>query len=364
MIVKGDGKFKREIRNILIIQLGDIGDVVWATPTFRAVNEAFPRAYVSVMVREGFGSLLEADPNVHRIFEVAKKEGRCLAGLKNLLLFMRKVRKEHFDLIFDLRLDDRGAFMAFIAGAPVRVSAFHRSIFSRNLLFTHLVDPARSDEKIRGAAEQSLRIVREFGINTENTSPRLWINDSVMERVYGLLDRKGLSRNQKWVSLNPFSRWQYKEWAYEKWAKIIDQIWETYGLPTVIVGSSEETEKARSIKSESRGPVFDFTGKTTLSELTGLLSLSHLHMGVDSAAPHVAAAVDTPTITVYGPSDWRDWAPQGEIHGVITSECDCMPCHQKGCDDTGKSKCLEELTIDTVKEEIFKFLHEKDLIPV
>jgi len=73
---------------------------------------------------------------------------------------------------------------------------------------------------------------------------------------------------------------------------------------------------------------------------------------VDSAAPHIAAAVGTPTITIYGPSDWRDWAPVGDKHQVVTSDMDCSPCHRKGCDGQGHSRCLEAISIAEVQEAI------------
>ncbi len=95
-----------------------------------------------------------------------------------------------------------------------------------------------------------------------------------------------------------------------------------------------------------------------------MLNLSSLHIGVDSAAPQIAAAVGTPTITIYGPSVWSEWAPPGEMHSVVTPDRDCAPCHQKGCNDSGISKCLEELTVDKVKGAIQKFLGYNRKIPV
>ncbi|MBW2561632.1 MAG: lipopolysaccharide heptosyltransferase, partial [Deltaproteobacteria bacterium] len=118
------------------------------------------------------------------------------------------------------------------------------------------------------------------------------------------------------------------------------------------VGSSGETKRAAYIRSRSCGEVFSLAGRTTLGELAGLLGLGCLHIGVDSAAPHIAAAVGTPTITIYGPSDWLDWAPQGAMHDIIIPDRDCAPCHQKGCDGSGTSKCLEELTVEKVQKEI------------
>lgn len=354
MIVKG-GTFERPINNILIIQLGDIGDVVWATPTFRAVKETYPQANVSILVREGFGSLLEADPHIHIIFEIKRDRGSLLTKTKKQIEFIRNLRKAHFDLVFDLRSDDRGTFMAFFSGAPIRASIVYRDIPWRDRFFTHLVVPPSSDKRIYGAAEQSLRIVREFGIDTDNTTPCLFIPDDIMESVHWLLKKERLT-DLRWITLNPFSRWQYKEWGYEKWAQIVDWLWQKYRIATVIVGSPEERKRSIDIVKKCHQLVFNFTGKTTLSKLAGLLSLSYLNVGVDSAAPHIAAAVGTPTITIYGPSDWRDWAPIGETHSVVTPDRDCAPCHQKGCDGSGTSKCIEELTVDSVKGAIQEFL--------
>jgi predicted lipopolysaccharide heptosyltransferase III len=326
--------------------------VVWATPTFRAVKEAYPQANVSVLLRESFGSLLEADPHIHKIFEVKRYDGNFLKKAGKQLSFIRELRKERFDLVFDLRSDDRGAYMALLSGAQIRAALLYSGLKWRNFLFTHLVDPPASKERIYGAAEQSLQIVREFGINTKDSIPKLWVYEKVKKRAKQLLDDNGITTSGRLITLNPFSRWRYKEWNYEKWVQIIDWLWKEYEIPTVIVGAPEEREKSIDIVNKCKGRIYNLTGRTSLDELAGVLSLSSLHIGVDSAAPHIAAAVGTPTITIYGPSDWRDWAPQGNIHSVITPDRDCVPCYQKGCDNMGKSRCLEELTVDKVKRAI------------
>ena len=355
MLIKGDKLISKDIHSILLIQLGDIGDVVWATPTFRAVKEAYPQANVSIFLRESFGSLLEADPNIHKIFEVKRYRGNLLEKAIKQLSFIRDLRRERFDLVFDLRSDDRGAFMAFLSGAPIRVSIVHRGLWQKQF-FSHLVAPPSSDKRIYGAAEQSLCVVREFGINTKDTIPKLWVSEKVKKRAKKLIDGEGVTAVSRWITLNPFSRWQYKEWGHEKWAQVIDWLWEEYEIATVVVGVSEERKKSINIVNNCKEKIFNLTGKTSLDELAGVLSLSSLHLGVDSAAPHIAAAVGTPTITIYGPSEWLVWAPIGETHSVVTPDCDCAPCHQKGCDGSGTSKCLEELTVDKLKGAIQKFL--------
>jgi len=362
MLVKGNSDLIKDIRSILLIQLGDIGDVVWATPTFRAVKEAYPQANVSVLLRESFGSLLEADPHIHKTFEVKRYNGSFLKKAVKQLLFLKEFRNENFDMVFDLRFDDRGAFMALLSGAQIRVALVYPGFKWRNFLFTHLVEPPVSKEIIYGAAEQSLRIVREFGIDTKHKIPRLWVYEKVKKRAKQLLDANGIKTSDRWITLNPFSRWHYKEWGYEKWVQIVDWLWKEYEIPTVVVGAPEERGKSIDIVNKCKGRIYNLTGRTTLDELAGVLSFSSLHVGVDSAAPHIAAAVGTPTITIYGPSEWLVWAPLGETHSVVTPDRYCAPCHQKGCDGSGTSKCLEELTIDKVERAIHGVLDKSGIL--
>jgi heptosyltransferase-3 len=350
------------IKNILIIQLGDIGDVVWSTPAFRAVKEAYPEARLSILLREGNGSLLEADPSIYKTYEVKKYPGSFLVKAIRQIGFIRELRQEHFDLVFDLRSDDRGAFMAFITGAPVRAALYYgEAPFYRNRLFTHLLEPPFLKESFLGAAEQTFQIIRGFGIEAKTDVPKLWVSDETMHRAENILEDEGIhplpGPSDPWVTLNPFSRWPYKEWDVKKWAQIIDWLWKEYKIATVVVGAATEHERAGKTVQAYPGKSYNLAGKTSLAELAGVLSLSRLHIGVDSAAPHIAAAVGTPTITLYGPSDWRDWAPVGDRHRVVVPDMDCVPCHKKGCSGKGRSECLETLGIEpmqTVIREVLK----------
>ncbi len=350
----------RNIKKILIIQLGDIGDVVWTTPTLWAVKGAYPDAQLSILVREGCGALLEGDPSLDKVFEVRGYKGGLLRKGREQIRFLKALRREGFSLVIDLRAGDRGAIIAYLTGAPMRVSLLYRGgvPFWRNRVFTHLIDPPYLDKKVRGAAEQSLRIVRGLGIESRDTTPRLQVSKEVNMRVQRILQQEKITDLEKWITLNPFSRWSYKEWSFDRWKKIIDWLWDGYQIATVITGSPEEKERARVLVKKCRGVVFNLAGRTSLGELPGVLSLSFLHIGVDSAAPHIAAAVGTPTITIYGPSDWYDWAPIGDIHKVIFPDLECVPCHKKGCQDEGWSRCLEELKVEQVQAVIRQTLDQ------
>ena len=378
-----------QMRRILIIQLGDIGDVVWSLPALQAVREAYPGAEVAVLLREGSGSLLAAGTLPPKIFEVRKKLGESLR-------LIRALRRERFELVFDFRGDERGAYTAFLTGAPMRVASYLSLPGLRNRLFTHLVVPTGLPVAV-GAADSSLHLLQAFGIEARNAVPHLDLSDETKRRAEKILADEGIAAASEsaavgdpevcpadaqemvrgtnsgsfpvcggeslrilstggnvgkacpWVTLNPFSRWYYKEWGPGKWVRIIDWIGEEFGMIVVVVGSPAERERAAELAGACSGRVCNLAGKTTLAELAGVLKKSRLHLGVDSAAPHIAAAVGTPTVTLYGPSDWCYWAPPGEHHRVVVPDMECVPCHRKGCDDSGVSRCLDTLTVERVQ---------------
>jgi ADP-heptose:LPS heptosyltransferase len=352
-----------QMRRILIIQLGDIGDVVWSLPALQAVRDAYPGAEVAVLLREGSGSLLAADAFPPKIFEVRKGGGESLR-------LIRALRRERFELVFDFRGDERGGYMAFLTGAPIRAALHYPSLPGlRNRLFTHLVTPSGMARAV-GAADLSLHILKAFGIETGKIIPELLLSQEACLRVAKILADEGIPapeetaddggermaagtiRRGGWVTVNPFSRWSYKEWGLRKWVQIIDWLWGEFGIAAVIVGAPVERERAGELGNFCAGKVYNLAGETTLAELAGVLQRSRLHIGVDSAAPHIAAAVGTSTVILYGPSDWRYWAPPGERNRVVVPEMACAPCHLKGCEGSGVSRCLDTFSVERVRAVI------------
>ncbi|MGA2781571.1 MAG: glycosyltransferase family 9 protein [Smithella sp.] len=351
MFISAQHKINIPVRKILVIQLGDIGDVVWAIPAFWSLKAAFPQAGLSVLVRNPNGDLLLDDPHVDKIFQVDQQSVfRGLQLLKNL-------RREKFDLLFDLRADDRGAFISFVSGARMRAALYYHGLFWRNRAFTHLVDPPPVKEKILGAAEQSLKIIRAFAIKETISTPQIFVFEKLKGKISALLTEEKVETKHGWISINPFSRWPYKEWDMDKWRQIALFIGQKYKMPTIITGSAAEKKRADALVATSLFPIYNMAGKTTLREVAALLQMSRLHIGVDSAAPHIAAAVGTPTITIYGPSDWRDWAPPGDKNKVVLPDMDCSPCYKKGCDGNGRSKCLDNLSVSKVQDSIETMLN-------
>jgi len=346
MIISAQYKINIPVRKILIIQLGDIGDVVWAIPSFWSVKNAFPQADVSVLTRKPNGDLLLDDSHIDTVFQIDKKD--IWEGLQLLI----SMRRKKFDLVFDLRADDRGAYTSFFIGAKMRASLYYPGLSWRNRLFTNLVDPPPAVTRVHGAAEQSLRLIRGFGIKESTVIPQIFVSPSTTNKMAELLVAENVAAQDGYITINPFSRWSYKEWGINKWRQLISFIWQKYKMPVLILGSKEEKGRADQLTDASLSPTCNLAGKTSLREMAALLQKSRLHIGVDSAAPHIAAAVGTSTLTIYGPSDWRDWAPPGEKNKVVLPDMDCSPCYKKGCDGSGRSECLETLALAKVQDAV------------
>lgn len=188
--------------------------------------------------------------------------------------------------------------------------------------------------------------------------PQIFVAEKLRDRMSQMLAEENIDPGNGWVSMNPFSRWSYKEWGIDKWRQLAFFIRQTYNIPVVITGSATEKIRADELTAGNGRLLYNFAGKTSLREMAALLQMSSLHIGVDSAAPHIAAAVGTPTVTIYGPSDWRDWAPTGDKHAVVLPDMDCSPCHKKGCEGSGRSKCLDELPVDRVRNTAEKMINK------
>jgi len=346
-------------QKILLIQLGDVGDVVLTSPTIRAAKETYPAARVSIIVRKPFGGILAADPNLDEVIEFEKKRGSLASVAGYYLSFVGRLRRAGYSLVVDLRTGDRGAIFAFLTGAPVRVGTFLGYRRWHNWLYTKTVhDPPIGPATNHPGADQSLRIVRSIGMDTTDSFPQLHVSPECRNAAIGLLAECGLRAEGHWVTINPFSRWRYKEWDNDKWGEVIDWLWNRYGLPSVLVGSPEESVAAGKIVAGREAYAFTLTGKTTLAELAAVIAMSSLHLGVDSAAPHMATALDTPSITIHGPSNWRFWRIINDRQRVVSPAMACVPCNRMGCDNSARSACLEQLESTAMLDIIDEILHE------
>lgn len=342
-LLKGAPSLPEENGPILLIQLGDIGDVVLTLPAIGVLGRAFPKRSLVVCVREHARELMEDCPRVHHVLSINKKRRKVPEELAYQLQFLKDLRKHRCTLAIELRTGTRGAVIALLSGAHTRIARYaNDGTLWRNRLFTHLVRPTR--ENIQYAVQHNLNIMAPFGLAEEFPRPNILVPQHRRRKAEAILRKAQIPRDKPLVAVHPFSLWRYKEWRLSEMAALVDQIQAEYHCNFVITGAPNERIRAKDLIGICNRKPYNLAGETSIGELPAVLEACSLFMGVDTAALHIAAAVGIPTVGIFGPSSWTNWAPRGRDHLVVKKSMPCQPCSQKGCDGSENSRCLVELT--------------------
>ncbi len=351
MFLKGENLSKDNVRNILLIQLGDIGDVVLTLPAVRALKENFPLAGVVVAVREKARELMEDCPWAAGVIAVNEEKRSLREEISYQMDFFRSLRSFSFDLAFDMKTGDRGAILAFLSGARQRVGLYASDgKLWRNRVFTHLALPYQAPG--RHMAQHYLSLLDAYGIRTEHIWPEHHPSEARIQQARVLLRNEHVPSDRPLVAVQPFSLWKYKEWASEKYAALIHWLVSSYRVAVILTGSREERPRAEDLLRRCTESTYNLVGKTSIGTLGAVFKFCTMFIGVDSAGMHIAASVGIPTVGIFGPSSTVDWAPRGGGHRFVRKDLPCVPCQRKGCEDSERSRCLDELTLQEVQSVV------------
>jgi heptosyltransferase-3 len=333
-------------KRILVIKLKQPGDVLVSTPVIRALKEAWPQSRLTYLVPRGTEEMVAGHPALDEVL-VVDRRGQTWG---QALGFALKLRQRRFDLVLELSGGDRGAIYTLLSGARERLG-FERPgmpFWQRRGVFTRLLPrpPVRTH-----LVEQNLAALGALGI--EPLEPRLeffW-DRAVADRIRELLERLGLAP-RGFVVMHPGAGWRFKCWTPRGYARILEALQDRWDLPVVLTGSraAREQELLAEILKESRVAPHILVGQLSLKELGALIARARFFFGVDSAPMHLAAAVGTPAVALFGPSGAFNWGPWGEGHLVIQKDWDCVPCGRDGCEGSKVSRCLDEIEPEEVLE--------------
>ncbi|MBF0528529.1 MAG: putative lipopolysaccharide heptosyltransferase III [Deltaproteobacteria bacterium] len=336
--------------NVLIIKLKHLGDVLTTTPLIFSIKQAWPAAKVSYLINPGGEDLVRYHPDVSEVFAWPRHEGWIS---QTELIF--RMRRRRFDLVLELSGGDRGAFLAWTTGARVRVgyAPRTRSKIDRRRLFTHLVTTV---PETKHTVEYHLDTLRVLGKDPGMPLMSLFWPTEAEVRVNQLLSASGVDSGAGYVVVHPTSRWMFKAWRPEANAAVIDYLVKELGWTVVITSAPDpqELEFVDQVMARTMAKPVNLAGRLSLTELAALISGAKLFFGVDSLPMHMAAAVQTKAIALFGPSGNHMWGPWGPQHRVIAKDWPCRPCGQDGCNRTKVSRCLVEIE----PEEVFPALAE------
>jgi len=336
--------------NILIVKLSAVGDVIHTLPSLTALRKRYPEAHITWVVEEGASDLLAGHPCLDRVLVSRRKTwlGRLKKGrdvrrtLEEIKTFLAELRSRPYDLVIDFHGLLKSAALVFLSAGKRRLG--YDSLQELSGLFYN--------EKIfedlgKHAVLRYLDLVSYLGGDPRNPHFEIPEDENNRTRVEQLLRKSGLAPEQPFFALNPVAYWDTKLWDSEKFGELCRRINGEMGVPVILTGSRSDGI-LREIEAYCPRSI-NLGGKTTLKDLACLYRLAGLVITTDSGPMHLAAAVGTPTIALFGPTDPNRTGPFGKNHRVIRRDLPCSPCFLKKCD---RMACMKGITVQEVFESI------------
>jgi heptosyltransferase-3 len=349
----------KNVKKILVLKFRHIGDVLLIVPTIRALKETFPDASVSVAINAGTEDVLAGHPLIDEliIFDRAVKKLPLLDKISKEIGFIQNIRRHKFDMTVDLTSGDRAAILSFFSGARYRLAndPGTRGLWGKRFLYTHIADVDTTKHMVC----QNLDIVNQFGISDENREVDFFISDETKAAIRRLFDENGFKHGDRIVHIHPVSRWMFKCWDDSYSAEVIEWMCGE-GMKVVLTCAPDKGERQRLDKILSllpaeilsSGSILNISGRTTIKELAATSEASDIFFGVDSAPMHIAAAVKTPVIALFGPTSESIWSPYGKNHIILAKGMECKPCRKGSCEGIALRDCMSAIKPGDVKKAI------------
>jgi heptosyltransferase-3 len=341
-----------ELSRALVIKLAHLGDVLLASPVISVLKRYAPRLEVDALAYTDTEAMLSGHPDLSRLFTIDREWSRRLGLIGQLRAEVRllgALRERRYDLIVALSDKPRIAWLMRLTGArygvtherPTRPALWQKS-------FTHFVPRPRGNS--RHTVEAHLDTLRRIGLWPEPDERRLTLvpGADAERRADALLHEHGLVRGG-FIHIHPASRWQFKCWPAPRLAALINLL-QARGDRVVLTGAPDANE-APLMAEVVRGldkPAINLAGQLSLKELAALIGRARLFVGVDSVPMHIAAAMQTPTVALFGPSGEIEWAPWQVPHRILVSDHPCRPCGVNGCGGSNRSECMEVIPVNRV----------------
>jgi lipopolysaccharide heptosyltransferase I len=334
----------------LIIKPSSMGDVVQALPVLTALREAHGDAHISWLVGRPFAGLLEGHPRLDELVVFDRGRfahiGKSLPITGEFLAFLKDLRRRRFTLVIDLQGLFRSGVFAMATGAPTRVG-FRAARELAPLFYTHQVSVPRKDMH---AVDRYMAVAQRLGLPLPEATDHLPVPQAARAAARERLAASGLAPRESFVAVCAHARWETKQWPPERFAQVLDRVRTETGARAVLVGGAAAVAVGGRLGQTMAERPIDLTDKTTLKELTAVIAEARALVTNDSGPMHVAAAVGTPVVAVFGPTNPVRTGPYGPGHRVIVGRAPCAPCYRRRCLYAGRTQALECLASVTAED--------------
>lgn len=354
-----------QLTRVLVIRLMHHGDVLLSSPVFSVLKKYAPHIEIDALVYHETRDMLTLHPAISHVFTVDrnwKKQG-IRTQLKHEWRLFSQLKARGYQLIIVLNASNRATTLVRLlkprwSVAPDLPDAGW--IFRKT--FTHR--QALTPPNTRHIVEMHLDALRRLGwfsAEYDDTALSIHYAEEDAAHVDAMLAVRGLDVD-RFILVHPGSRWFYKCWPADRVAALINAL-QQQGWAVALSGapSEEEAEMISAVKAGLLQPVDDFSGQLSLKQMAVLIERARLLVGVDSLPMHMAAAVQTPVVALFGPSRDKVWGPWRVAHRQVSLDLPCRPCNLPGCGGSERSACIENISVQQVLFAIQDLLRETGL---
>ena len=335
-------------RKILLVRLRSIGDTVLATPSAFALKRFLPHAEVDILVEDWVAPLLKNHPHIDNV--IVLERGGVMARAR----VARELRSANYDVVYNLHGGTTATFLTRATGAPHRVGF---KTYQYAQLHTH---KAPSPLLLWGqqkthSVEQQLALLGWTGVPvTDRPRTSLGVDPAAEEAINRRLAAAGLE-DRKIALVHPAAAFATKQWATENFARVAEFLAER-GFAPVAIAAPHESAVLENLLKELSVPILSFDD-LSLPEVTALAVRSQLFVGNDSGIAHIATAVGTPSVVIFGSSNMAHWRPWNRAAAeVVFEEMPCQPCHGYFCEKFAQPECILRVPVPRVIGAIERLL--------
>jgi heptosyltransferase I len=346
--------FKGKTVNILIVKLSAIGDVIHTLPSLAALRRLYPDAHITWVIEGAAAELIKNHPYLDEVLISRRKKWikdiRSLQfglAIKEIKSFIKTLRQRHYDLAIDFHGLFKSSMIVFLSRSTRKLG--YDSLQELSGLFLNEKIP---EDMKKHAVDRYLDFPRYLGAKIDNAEFVLPPDKEAQAKVKILMDKYHLE-DKKFIAVNPIALWETKLWSNEKFAELARLINDNLQMKVVITGSDRET--LDKITSSANKEIINLGGQTSIPELACLYKKARIVISTDSGPMHLTAAVGTPVIALFGPTDPARTGPYGSGHTIIRTELACSPCFLKKC---STKKCMEDITPRQVFAVVEKLIKE------
>ncbi len=321
--------------------------MVLLTPALRGLRIAYPQSHLALLVRPLVADLMATHPYIDEV--IIDNKGSGFSSLPSFWKSMSEIRRSGFDLAVVLHPTSfRNALIPFLAGVPERIGS---NVSGRGILLTKTCADRRDLHEVH----RYLRVLELIDIYEPNAKLEFWHTDTDRHAADQILATHGVLPKEHLIGVNLGTTWDTKRWSLENFAEVITRAQKRFEARILLTGSATEIPLGEALAQIAKVETVNLIGKTTLMQLGALIESCDLYLTCDSGPMHIAAAVGTPTIALFGPTSPTRHGPYGETHKTIEKPVECRPCYKRKCMRKDQPHlCMTEIDPDEVVTQILR----------